>query len=236
MLGGYLAARIAKAHHYVNAMVIGVMGIIIGILGAIAAGGEYPLWSFVIGFLLVLPAALLGGRLAATASHANAVNQPEPPRKRSPLKKALLIAGLSTGALAAAALIAGGIWVGTKPEPGVKLNNQMDAYALDYLGRNNILNASEKLIAYYDATLRMNGTEAAILTTERVLYHRGGSTHGISLGSIEDVQHSRQSMIGDVIEVYAVGGDSMTIQVLPWDGGETFLRALVRGWHEATAE
>lgn len=60
MVGGYLAARIAKKEPYWNAGAIGVLGIVLGLLLA----KDYPLWFNVVGFLLALPAALLGGHLA----------------------------------------------------------------------------------------------------------------------------------------------------------------------------
>jgi len=62
-------------------------------------------------------------------------------------------------------LVAGAIWLFTGPEGGVKLNNEMEKNALQYLADHQILIPSEDLIAYYDATLSLDGTEAAILTT-----------------------------------------------------------------------
>jgi hypothetical protein len=66
--GGFVAARIAKTRHYTNAAVIGAIGIILSVLLA----GEYPLWFDAVAFLLVLPAALLGGHLAIPPKQGNA--------------------------------------------------------------------------------------------------------------------------------------------------------------------
>lgn len=60
IVGGYVAARIAKKEPYLNASIIGVLGIVLGVLLA----NNYPLWFNVLGFVMVLPAALLGGHLA----------------------------------------------------------------------------------------------------------------------------------------------------------------------------
>lgn len=60
IVGGYVAARLAKKEPLLNAGVIGVLGIILGVLLA----ENYPLWFNVLGFVSVLPAALLGGHLA----------------------------------------------------------------------------------------------------------------------------------------------------------------------------
>ena len=60
IVAGYVAARIAKKEPYLNAGVVGVLGIAIGLIFS----ADYPLWFNVLGFLLVIPAALLGGHLA----------------------------------------------------------------------------------------------------------------------------------------------------------------------------
>lgn len=60
ILGGYVAARIAKVCYYKNAAVFGGIGFIIGII----TSSQYPLWFNVSFLLSVFPAALLGGHLA----------------------------------------------------------------------------------------------------------------------------------------------------------------------------
>jgi fructose-specific phosphotransferase system IIC component len=61
VLGGYVAARIAKRSQYANAAVIGVLGVTFGVM----LSGGYPFWFNAIAFLLVLPAAIWGGHIAA---------------------------------------------------------------------------------------------------------------------------------------------------------------------------
>jgi hypothetical protein len=65
ILGGYVAARIARTEPYWNAGAIGVFGIISGVF--LAKG--FPLWFNVPGFLTALPAALLGGYIATKNSN-----------------------------------------------------------------------------------------------------------------------------------------------------------------------
>ena len=60
IVGGYVAGRIGKTAPYLNAGIIGVLGIVFGLL----LNKDYPLWFNVAGFVSVLPAALLGGHLA----------------------------------------------------------------------------------------------------------------------------------------------------------------------------
>ncbi|MBI4350981.1 MAG: hypothetical protein HY550_06045 [Elusimicrobia bacterium] len=109
---------------------------------------------------------------------------------------------------------------------GVKMSNEMEKYALDYLNEKGMLEPSEDLVAYYDATLGLDGTEAAILTTRRVIYHKDGRTEAIALAEVDDIRHRKESLIGDVIEISASSGRSMKIEIAPLNQGETFINAL----------
>lgn len=60
VLGGYLAARLARSVPYFNALAFGVLGLLISAIGS----GDLPTWFKLIGLALTLPAALLGGHLA----------------------------------------------------------------------------------------------------------------------------------------------------------------------------
>lgn len=60
VLGGYLAARLARAVPYFNALAFGVLGLVVSML----TSGDLPMWFKIIGFGLTLPAALLGGHVA----------------------------------------------------------------------------------------------------------------------------------------------------------------------------
>lgn len=60
VLGGYLAARLARAVPYFNALAFGVLGLTVSML----LGGDFPTWFKVMAFGITLPAALLGGHIA----------------------------------------------------------------------------------------------------------------------------------------------------------------------------
>lgn len=60
VLGGYLAARLARSVPYWNALAFGVLGLLLSAIGS----GDLPTWFKVIGLFFTLPAALLGGHLA----------------------------------------------------------------------------------------------------------------------------------------------------------------------------
>lgn len=59
VVGGYLAARLASAVPYFNALAFGLLGMIIGIV--MTEG--LPLWIRVLGLSLTVPAALLGAHI-----------------------------------------------------------------------------------------------------------------------------------------------------------------------------
>lgn len=118
------------------------------------------------------------------------------------------------------------VWLATSPEPGVKLSNELDDYAIEYLETYSLLEPGEAVLAYYDATISMNGSEAAVLTNRRVMYHKGGRTTSIDLGDILNIDHRYESLIGDIIEIQGATGTFMKIEIAPWNEGETFLKAL----------
>jgi hypothetical protein len=68
VVGGYLAAHIAKSYPYFNALALGLLGAAFGLL----FWPQYPLWFNLLGLLLVVPAALLGAHLLALTSRPHA--------------------------------------------------------------------------------------------------------------------------------------------------------------------
>lgn len=147
--------------------------------------------------------------------------------------KPILIGCGSLVALGVIAIVAFGIWLATLPEGGVRLANDMEAYAVKYLDDHQILNDSEQLIAYYDVTITMTGKEAAILTDERVIYHKEGQNTSIALQDVVDIHHRKETLIGDIIEVTPSEGLPMLIEIAPLNGGETFRNVLMTAWTDA---
>ena len=60
VVGGFVAANIGRQAAYKNAIIFGVIGLI---LGALMSEG-FPLWFNTLGFLTVIPASMLGGYIA----------------------------------------------------------------------------------------------------------------------------------------------------------------------------
>ncbi|MBN2120834.1 MAG: hypothetical protein JW734_07260 [Candidatus Omnitrophica bacterium] len=128
------------------------------------------------------------------------------------------------------------VWLSSGPSGGVKMINEMDAYALEYIEKHNLLNDSEELIAYYDATVTLNGREAAILTTQRLMYHKDGRTSSIDLKEIEDIQHRYENLLGDIIDVKGRSGIRFKVEIAPFNDGPIFYEALIDAWQRVTGK
>jgi len=59
VFGGYVAARLARAFPYFNALAVGVLGIVLGLLLA----SDTPWWADALAYLISIPAALSGARI-----------------------------------------------------------------------------------------------------------------------------------------------------------------------------
>lgn len=65
VLGGYVTARLARQLPLLNACALGVIGICVGLL--LSGPGQSPLWFDAIGYISVIPAAIVGGVLGRRA-------------------------------------------------------------------------------------------------------------------------------------------------------------------------
>jgi hypothetical protein len=112
----------------------------------------------------------------------------------------------------------------------------MYAYATSYLAEHKLLEEGETLLAYYDATLSMDGTEAAILTSSRIIYHKDGQTQAIRYDEIEDVREIHNGALGLEFSVHAKDGRAIRIDIPPLNGGEIFKGELMSRWEKAKAK
>ena len=62
-LGGYVAARFANHAEYANAFAVGVASLVFGEVTLLIQPQDYPVWLRLLGDVLVIPAALVGGHL-----------------------------------------------------------------------------------------------------------------------------------------------------------------------------
>jgi hypothetical protein len=60
VFGGYVAAHLARGYPYFNALAVGVLGIVLGLL----LTSDAPWWFDTLAYLLSVPMAVLGGHLS----------------------------------------------------------------------------------------------------------------------------------------------------------------------------
>jgi hypothetical protein len=154
--------------------------------------------------------------------------QPQPqaqPQRNQPWKWIILAIALPIGA-AFLGFLGLFIFFLTGPEGGVRVTSNMEPYALEYLESHQLLEPNETLIAYYDASFKLNGTKAAILTDNRVIYHQPMGTSVIPLTEVERIEHETDGMVGDSIRIFSKSGDIIAIEIDSIDNGSLFLTAL----------
>ncbi|MEL7264211.1 MAG: hypothetical protein AAFN70_06105 [Planctomycetota bacterium] len=118
------------------------------------------------------------------------------------------------------------VYFANGPEGGVRLADEMEPYAKEYLQDNQVLDPGERIVAYYDITIALDGTESATLTDKRLVYHKNGESRAIPISEITSVSDSDDGLGGVVITVTAENDDPMFIEIPVFNKGEVFLTYL----------
>lgn len=112
-------------------------------------------------------------------------------------------------------------------EGGVRVSNNMEKYAIEYLQEHSLLEEDEKVQAYYDYTISLDGSEAVLLTNSRLIYHNAETSDtSINLVDITNIEHRTESLIGDIIEISSKDGSIFMVEIAPLNQGATFLSVL----------
>ena len=85
--GCWLTARLAPDRPLLHALVLGVLGLVLNVVGTALRWDDAPAWYHVIALLLVLPAAWLGGVLREGQQLARHGAQPVDGRTAAPLAR-----------------------------------------------------------------------------------------------------------------------------------------------------
>ena len=147
--------------------------------------------------------------------------QPDAPKSKVPLIIAIVIGG---GLLFCCFPIGAFVfWATTGPDGGVQFANSMDQYALDYLAEHQILDADEELVAYYDATIKLDSSEAAILTDKRVIYHKNSNNTALNLDDVDDWEWDES--FGVILDIYGINDVNIHIEFAPLNNGMSWVNA-----------
>ena len=117
-------------------------------------------------------------------------------------------------------------------QSGVKMSNELDDYVYEYFEDHDILKDDEEIIAYFDNTYMMDGSEAAILTDNRVLYIKKNRRTSIYFNNIDTVIHSFNDFSGDIINIKCFKGKPMKIEISDGHNGDIFYDALMDLWKD----
>jgi hypothetical protein len=110
-------------------------------------------------------------------------------------------------------------------EQGVCLPDQVDEIAWGFIKDKGLLEDGEELRAYYDNSVTLDGSDIALVTDRHVMTHRNGNTSSISLSEISSIERV-DDVIGEAIEVSAIGGRMVRVPVAPLNGIDTFEKVL----------
>jgi hypothetical protein len=66
-LGGYVSVRVSRLNNLRNALMVGIISLVLGCLVALYGHGMVPGWKIVAGAILTIPAAVAGGYFALGA-------------------------------------------------------------------------------------------------------------------------------------------------------------------------
>ncbi len=164
---------------------------------------------------------------------------PRPPTTSKPARNLWLVLAVIGGSIVLILLLCGVgtvAWLASGPESGVKLSHQMDDYAEEYIAEHGILTPDERLKAYYDRTLAMDGSEAYILTDQRIIHHDNGKDTWLELARVVDIQHETDTFIGDIFLIEDESGELLQVEIDPLNGGATMKKALDAAWKHARPE
>ena len=118
------------------------------------------------------------------------------------------------------------LFVATCAGGAVALLANMEAYANERLAKDKVLQPGEKVQAYYDVTLQLDGSEAALVTDQRVIYTRGSTVTAIPIADIASVQRGDGAAGGDLFTIVSKDGTRIVIEVAPFNGGDGFYSTL----------
>ncbi|MBE7385611.1 MAG: hypothetical protein F6J95_029960 [Leptolyngbya sp. SIO1E4] len=147
--------------------------------------------------------------------------------KQKSSNQTALVIGIGCGVpltLVILIIFGGFIYFALGPEGGVRFANNMEDYALEYIEAQNLLQTGEKIVAYYDVSVRLNGSEAVILTDSRLIYHISGRNTVFNLADISTIDVSEDDLLGHIIQVTTTDGDTMVIEITV--EGHLFIDAL----------
>lgn len=115
---------------------------------------------------------------------------------------------------------------------GVVLGAQVPQKTVDALRERRLLGANEGLLAYHDATIRLDMGELTFVTPERVVHARGETVAVLPLAEVTRIHHHSETLVGDILDLATEDGRSMRIEIAPLNGGDAYAQVLETAWQK----
>jgi hypothetical protein len=115
---------------------------------------------------------------------------------------------------------------------GVVLGAQVPEATLKALEAKNLLKPDEALLAYHDATLRLDMSEVTLVTTSRVVWAKGDTAAAMALVDVTRITHHTEGLLGDIIDIVSIDGRTMRVQIAPLNGGDAYVNVLEEAWQK----
>jgi hypothetical protein len=138
------------------------------------------------------------------------------------------------GVLGTCGVVVGLVAIGASSDQagGVILGAQVPQPTVDALKAKNLLKPDEVLLAYHDATIRLDMGEVTLVTDARVVHARGETAAAMQLVDVAKITHHTEGLLGDIIELTDQDGRSMRVEIAPLNGGESCVNVLEAAWQK----
>lgn len=138
------------------------------------------------------------------------------------------------GLLGTCGVVVGLVALGaSSDEPsGVVLGAQVPQPTVEALKSRNLLKPDEVLLAYHDATVRLDMSEVTFVTSSRVVSSHGETAAAVALVDVTKITHHTEGILGDIIDITSEDGRTMRVQIAPLNGGESYVNVLETAWQK----
>jgi hypothetical protein len=119
---------------------------------------------------------------------------------------------------------------------GVKLAADLPPYAQRIVADRKLLLDGEKLVAFYDETISLDGSELFMLTDRRLVHIAGGRTQSIPLDQIEAIDKKESGIEGETLLVRTRNAEYMQVTIALMNGADIFHDVLRAEWQRHAAK
>jgi hypothetical protein len=114
--------------------------------------------------------------------------------------------------------------------PGVLVGAQVPDTTVEALKARKLLQPQEAVLAFHDATLRLDMSEVTFVTKSRVVHAHGDKVSAVALADVSKITHHTEALGLDVVDFVTKDGKSLRIEIAPLNGGESYVDVIEDAW------